>query len=361
MKILKENPLVNEFLQGVITTWDPEDVVTPRLVEQLIAGIIVQQKPSANKIHDRATTGPSKRTFYRDIHALAARMPALYRQELELEKWGKAGEFKEKNELARELFARVSAMPNTPATWLMDSYFMTKENVRVLKGLKKDYVSRPKRSWKCTYQRQHYTFGELFDAVPAGDFNLTMVKNPKTGKVKFYHAATRDVFIPGIRPHFVVLIPCGSVKEAGDALEEQSEEIEAPSKRKFRVFVTNRRDWDASTVLSMYSLRWTIETCFQDLSQHLGVHGCKWRELDGQYCFVALAFLCYLFLTWARARGLLDRYGTELKSLGQAREAFTNYCQEQLGTWLANIKQKCEDCAPANWIHAHVFGGGREE
>ncbi len=435
MKILKENPLVNEFLQGVITTWDPEDVVTPRLVEQLIAGIIVQQKPSANKIHDRATTGPSKRTFYRDIHALAARMPALYRRVFanvqqdpkiamrpggvlsldehvvphasedmegvdylystteqgtvlglslmavhyfhktaeypvdlgiyrrlhELEKWGKAGEFKEKNELARELFARVSAMPNTPATWLMDSYFMTKENVRVLKGLKKDYVSRPKRSWKCTYQRQHYTFGELFDAVSPGDFKLTMVKNPKTGKVKFYHAATRDVFIPGIGPHLVVLIPCGSVKEAGDALEEQSEEIEAPSKRKFRMFVTNRRDWDASTVLSMYSLRWTIETCFQDLSQHLGVHGCKWRELDGQYCFVALAFLCYLFLTWARARGLLDRYGTELKSLGQAREAFTNYCQEQFGAWLANIKQKCEDCAPANWIHEHVFGGGREE
>ncbi len=31
----------------------------------------------------------------------------IYRRLQELEKWGKAGEFKEKNELARELFARV--------------------------------------------------------------------------------------------------------------------------------------------------------------------------------------------------------------------------------------------------------------
>ena len=108
-----------------------------------------------------------------------------------------------------------------------------------------------------------------------------MVKNPKTRKAKFYHAATRDVFIPGIGPHLVVLVPCGSVVEAGDAIEEPAEEFEAPSKRRFRVFVTNRRDWDASTVLSMYSLRWTIETCFQDLSQHLGVHGCKWRDWTG--------------------------------------------------------------------------------
>jgi len=229
MNILKENPLVNEFLAGVLDSWDPEDKATPALIEQLIAGIIVQPKPSTNKIHDRATTGPSKRTFYRQVHALAAQMPGTYRQvfanlhrdsriamnpggvfsldehviphsseemqgvdylysttergtvlgmsllavhyyhksteypvdfgfyrrEQELEKWGKLGEFKEKNELARELFARASAMPNSPGTWLMDSYFMTKENVKVLKGLKKDYVSRPKRSWKCTYRRQH--------------------------------------------------------------------------------------------------------------------------------------------------------------------------------------------------------------
>ena len=59
MKILKDNPLVNDFLQGVLDSWDPGDENTPRLIEQLIAGIIVQPKPSANKIHDRATTGPA--------------------------------------------------------------------------------------------------------------------------------------------------------------------------------------------------------------------------------------------------------------------------------------------------------------
>lgn len=435
MKILKDNPLVNEFLQECLDSWDPEVAVTPALLEHLLTGIIVQAKPSANKIHDRSTTGPSKRTFYRQIHSLATQMPTIYRhafanlqedtkirmrpggvlsldehiiphssEEMEgvdylystterksilgtsllavhyfsksaeypvdfafyrryqdLQKWGKEDAFEEKNEVGRNLMTRVSAMQDNPRTWLMDSYFMSKENVRLLKTLKKDYISRPKRSWTCTYQKQHYSFGELFDAIPGGDFKLTMVKNPKTKKLKFYHATTRNVFIPGIGTHIVVFVPCGNVASKDDVIEENVEEIESPAKKRFRVFITNRVDWDASTILSLYSLRWTIETCFQDLSQHLGVHGCKWRELDGQYCFIALAFLCYLFLSWARARNALARYSKPQRTLGQVREAFTDYCEEHFGAWLAEVKEKCETCLPANWIYTHAFGGGPEE
>ena len=96
------------------------------------------------------------------------------------------------------------------------------------------------------------------------------------------------------------------------------------------------------------------------MSQQLGLHGCKWRELSGQACFLALAFLCYQFLAWVQLHGGLSRYGVERGTLGLTREAFVNYCQEQFAEWLADIKQQCESCGPANWIYDHVFGGGKE-
>lgn len=74
-----------------------------------------------------------------------------YRKKDELAKWHKEEEFREKNEIARDLIERMCALPNAPSTFLMDSYFMTKENVKILKKHGKHYVSRPKRNWIATY------------------------------------------------------------------------------------------------------------------------------------------------------------------------------------------------------------------
>ena len=435
MKTTKDNSLVNEFLAGCMDSWEPEEIVDAALVEHLLTGIMVQNKPTPNKIHDEGSSGPSKRAYYRHIHALAPKMPdALrrvivnvqqdpklaikpggvlsldehivphsskemegvspmfstaergvilglsliavhyfhkrveypvdfenYRRFEELQQWGKDAEYREKNEIARGLIERISAFPNAPSTWLMDSFFMTKKNVRLLRHLLKDYISRPKRNWTCTYNKKHYSFGELFDTIPAEEFVKTLVKNPKTGRVKEYYTATRNVFIPGIGTHLVVFIWCKGKGEQNDVIEETPEIFDAPSKCKFRLFITDRTDWDAATVLSLYSLRWTIETCFRDLSQNLGLHGCKWRQLDGQRCFVALAFLCYLFLAWAQAHGRLVRYRPEKGTLGQKRQAFEHYCQEEFSNWFAEIKRQGEDCALALWFYNHVFGGGMEE
>ncbi|OLS14611.1 MAG: hypothetical protein RBG13Loki_1803, partial [Promethearchaeota archaeon CR_4] len=62
------------------------------------------------------------------------------------------------------------------------------------------------------------------------------------------------------------------------------------------------------------------------------------RELSGQECFLSLAFLCYLFLGWARVHGELARYGVKHGTLGQARDAFKSYCVEQFSGWLAELQ-----------------------
>jgi len=286
---------------------------------------------------------------------------SFYRHLRELEGRGDAAEFEKKNELTREFFDRFAAMVGAPSPWVMDAFFMTKENAGRLRFLHKTYISRPKRNWKCTYKGKQHHVSEICDAIPSGDFKLTQVVNPKTRKRKFYHCATIDVSIPRIGKHRLVIVQVGEAPIEGDLLEADPEVLEAPSKKKFRAFCTNCLEWDASYILSTYSLRWGIETSFQDLNQNLALHGCKWRELSGQECFLALAYLCYLFLGWAQAHGELARYGVKRGTLGQAREAFRSYCQEQFTEWLAELKRRCEDCPPANYIYAHLYGGEGEK
>ena len=280
MKILDSHGICRDFLKEL--TRD-RSIVTDRefkTIETLVTGIITQEKPSPNKIHDEVVKGPSKRTFYRDIHRLATQMPTMYskfvssvqentvlrmqksgylsidehivphsskkmegvdyfysttangqklghslitthyfgggveypvrfqfyRRKQELERWEKLELYQKKNAIARKQLEEAFALPRSPKTILMDSFFMTKKNCQFLQKHDKFYVSRPRRNWKCTYQHNKQSLTELFESVPEDEFALTTVKNPKTKKKKRYLTATRDVFFSKIGTHRVVFV-----------------------------------------------------------------------------------------------------------------------------------------------------------
>jgi len=283
----------------------------------------------------------------------------FYRKKDELEAHGKQDLYKEKNQIARDMITDLCALPNCPSTFLIDSFFMTKDNVRVLKDMEKDYISRPKRNWSGTLNDKKQSLGLIFDNIPPDEFVPTTVNNKKSGKKKIYYTATRDVFFKKIGTHRVVFIDPNRKtgdKEGPDVIGDGSIE-ESPSKRKFRVFIASNLAWDASTILSLYALRWTIETGFRDMSQNLGLHGCQWQELDGQQCFVALTFTCYVFLLWAKKNGLLDRHGIHLETIGSVKRAFIHYCQDEFSTWLNDLRAQCTTCNISKWIEQHVFTG----
>jgi len=427
MKILDSHSICRDFLKEL--TRD-RSIVTDRefkTIETLINGIITQENPSPNKIHDEVVKGASKRTFYRNIHRLASQMPTMYskfissvqentelkmqksgylsidehivphssqkmegvdyfysttangqklghslitthyfggsveypvrfqfyRRKQELERWDKLDLYNKKNAIAREQLGKVFALPRSPKTILMDSFFMTKDNCKFLQKHDKSYISRPRRNWKCTYQHKKQSLTDLFENIPEDEFTLTTVKNPKTKKTKQYLTATRNVFFSKIGTHRVVFVKDPNPKEKD--LFQNAEKSKSSKGVKFRVFVTNDMSLSAGEILSIYSLRWTIETGYRDMSQNLGLHGCKWRELSGQYCFIGLTFLCYIFLVWARQASLLNRYNSSLKTLGEMRTAFRHYCQEEFSIWLSHIRKQCGTCPMANWIHKHVF------
>jgi hypothetical protein len=278
----------------------------------------------------------------------------FYRRWEELEKHGATELYKEKNQIAREMLEAACTQPGAPKVVVMDSFFMTKENVRLLLKLGRDYVSRPKRNWNCMIDHVKFSFGELYDTIPAGEFVLTQFTNPKTGKTRTQWTAERIIYIPKIGKHRVVFIDCDR-KIPGEEETDEEEAETTSSGHRFRMFVTNNLAWDAATILAIYAARWPIETSYRDMSQDLNLHGCKWRQLYGQYCFIALTFVCYLFLTWAKVHKLLTGYNDELQTIGELKEAFSNYCQDRFAGWLAEVKQQCETCPIANWIHAHVY------
>lgn len=278
----------------------------------------------------------------------------FYRRLKELQEQGGEEKFKEKNFIARELLTEVCQLPGAPKVILMDSFFMTKENVTLLKKLGRDYVSRPKKNWKCNIDHKKHSMEEVFESIPVSEFQTIEIVNPKTGKTRKERVATKDVFFPKIGMHRVVFIDCTPKDEREEGTDD-AEMIETTTGRKFRLFVTNVLTWDAATILTHYAVRWTIETSYRDMSQDLNLHGCKWRQLDGQYCFIALTFACYLFLMWAKIHGLLMGYNDELQTVGQMKVAFEHYCQDRFVHWLAEVKQECKTCPLANWIHEHVY------
>lgn len=433
MKLFDSQPLTNRFLASFMDNWESEPKTTQSLIEQLITGTILLEKPSPHKIHQALLQGDSQSTFYREIHGIAAKMPTVfdhiieniqsdpqlalkktgiiaidehiiphssdqiegvakfysttkqdlelglslivghyyhrnieypiafqgYRRKEEMQKWGSTETFQEKNEIARNMIGRLGGLPESPGLFLMDSYFMTKENVALLKQLEKSYISRPKRSWVGSIGRQpKRNLAEWFETIPKAEFVPTVVKNPKTGRTKTYNTAVRDIYFSQIGTQRVVFIDCTEDLAEYDVIEQHAEVESSPSKRNFRVFITNELTWSATEILSLYALRWTVETGFRDMSQNLGFHGCKWRQLQGQYCFIALTLMSYLFLQWAHKKGALLRYGVENRTLGQLKASFNHYYEEQFGLWLSELRSKCETCPAAQWVYENLYRGG---
>jgi len=80
----------------------------------------------------------------------------------------------------------------------MDSYFMMKENVKLLSSLGYFYVSKIKRNWGVIYQRKRWKVEELYEDVAESEFEHVGVANPKNREKHHYLMAHRYVFFPKI-------------------------------------------------------------------------------------------------------------------------------------------------------------------
>jgi len=271
----------------------------------------------------------------------------LYRRPQELEKWGKEHLYRKKNEIARELFRRYYELNLPCKTWVMDAYFMTKENIKLLRSMGYWYISRIKRNWTITFQRTRLSVAELYSSLSESDFESIKVSNAKTKKQRYFIAATRDVFIKKIGTQRLIFMrefektPTGELREKYEA--------------SWMCLGTNMMERPPKVIIQTYMKRWSIETSYRDDTKELHLKGCMWRKIEGQYCFISLVFLSYRFLVWAGHLGKLATYSSALKTLGKKREAFKRFHDEIFGSWITALKKRCKSCAMAKVLYSLIY------
>mgnify|MGYP000005720834 CR=1 FL=1 len=273
---------------------------------------------------------------------------AIYRRERELAKRGKSAEYKSKNQIARELIQYYATFGFPCKMWTMDSYFMTKENVKELKAHGMSYVARVKRNWGCTYVHKHWTISSLYASIPDAEYEVVQVRNPKTKAPRYFKVAVRDVFIKKIGNNRLVFQKELKLTSSGTFEEKYPGE--------WRCIVTDRHDMTTRAIIETYLKRWAIETGYRDENQQLKLHSCMWRDIEGQYCYITLVFIAYMLLCWASYVGYLDLYAPKLKTLGDKRAAFKRLNDELFGEWISQLKKDCPTCRLSQLIYQLIYG-----
>ena len=272
----------------------------------------------------------------------------IYRRQQELEKWGKEHLYRPKNEIARDLIRRYHELGVSCKTWVMDAYFMTKENVKELISRGYVYISKIKRNWSVTFQRMHWNVSDLYASIPEREFEVVEVINSKTKEKRYFSAAIRDVFVKKIGVHRIVF--------AKELEKDATGELREKYRDSWICLVTNMLNESQKTIIQTYMKRWTIETSYRDDTQELHLAGCMWRNIEGQYCFISLVFLAYRLLIWASRLGWFAPYSSQLKTLGKKREAFKRFHAELFGEWITELKNRCKSCQIAKVIYTLIYG-----
>jgi hypothetical protein len=248
--------------------------------------------------------------------------------------------FKTKNELVRDIVAKL--MVNYPETkeFVIDAGLGVKETLKLIQKEHKFFATRPKKNFNVTFAHHKQSVSELFDTIQSNEFQTTNVENPKTKVVKTYSTAIRDVFISGLGTQRLVFIDISTIPSEELQDTAPSQELVSPSKKKFRVFMSNKLTLSAGEILSLYSIRWAIETAFRDANQNMGLSECKFCQIAYHQLFLTITCLEYIFLIWAKDHPFLMNYGNVQTSMGELKQAFVYYCQNEFIDYFMKLQDE---------------------
>jgi len=275
----------------------------------------------------------------------------IYRKFEDLEKYKKTSDYKKKNEIARDLISSSIKSGHYTKYWAVDSYFLTKDNVKEFKSHNLSYVSKIKRNWKCTYMGMHYTITELHDSIPSAEYRMVKVKSPKTGKYRYFQVANRNVFISKIGTHLLLFIKEYEMDDSDVLVEKYKDD--------WICLISNILTKPPEEIIDIYMKRWAIETSYRDDTQQLKLSGCMLRDIEGQYCYIVLVFIAYILLVWAWYNEYLDPFNSDLRTLGQRRAAFKRISDELFSEWISDLKKRCENCTMAKIIYELIYRGDK--
>jgi hypothetical protein len=231
---------------------------------------------------------------------------------------------------------------------VFDAWYLAAELVQVLARRRKDWISllktnrlletasfhlRDAHGWTLKLPGPHIAVADLVPLIPAQAYRPVKVKEGT------YWCFTLTVRIPSL----------GKVRIA------VSFEQESLTGRSV-VLVTNRIDWTAAKIISLYSQRWPTETFYQDGKGHLGFNEYRMRSAEAigkHWCLVFVAY-SLLHLTClpagpGRTRGLIQTIGDACRQQGCAL----------LQKLLVFVHDQLSQGAPIDRVFAQVFAKQR--
>jgi SRSO17 transposase len=171
---------------------------------------------------------------------------------------------------------------------LFDSWYLAEELVSMARYRNKDWLSLLKKNRNLEtnsfvlkdttgkplrLEGPHIAVEDLVPRIPSTAYRTVTVRD------KTYWTFTLAVRIPGL----------GKVR-----LVVSFEHAELTGT--FAVLVTNRVDWSAQRIITLYLQRWPIETFYQDGKGHLGLDEYRMRNAEAIQKHWCLVFVAYSFL-----------------------------------------------------------------
>jgi hypothetical protein len=200
---------------------------------------------------------------------------------------------------------------------VFDAWYLAEDLVQVLARRRKDWIRllktnrgletasfqvRDANGWVLKLPGPHIAVEDLVPLIPAQAYR------PVTVGEHTYWCFTLRVRIPTLGKVRIVI----------------SFERESLTGRRI-VLVTNRVDWSAAKILSLYSQRWPTETFYQDGKGHLGFDEYRMRSAEAirkHWCLVFVAYsllhLTCLPTVSGRTKGLIQTIGDACRHQGRA-------------------------------------------
>jgi DDE superfamily endonuclease len=253
-------------------------------------------------------------------------------------------QFRTKIMLAIELVEEAMRHQVPCGVVVFDAWYLAEDVVQVLARRRKAWISRlttnrlletasvhlrDANGWTLTLPGPHLAVEALVPLIPANAYR------PVTIGEHTYWCFTLAVRIPGLGKVRLVV----------------SFEQESLTGRSV-VLVTNRLDWSAAKIISLYSQRWPTDTVDQDGQGHLGFNEYRMRSAEAMGKHWCLVFVAYslLHLTClpagpGRTWGLIQTIGDACRQQGRALLQKLLVCVHD---------QLCQG-APMDQVFAQVF------
>jgi hypothetical protein len=257
-------------------------------------------------------------------------------------------EFRTKIALAIELVEEAIRCKVPFGVVVFDAWYLAEELVQVLARRRKDWISvlktnrlletasfhlRDANGWPLKLPSPHIAVEKLVPLIPAQAYrSLTVAEHT-------YWCFTLVVRIPTLGKVRIVV----------------SFEHESLTGR-YVVLVTNRVDWNAAKIVSLYLQRWPTETFYQDSKGQLGFNEYRMRSAEAigkHWCLVFVAYsllhLTCLPAVPERTRGLIQTIGDACRQQGRA----------VLQKLLLFVHEQLSDGATADHVFAQLFAKQR--